>query len=113
MEPHEAASVLANPHHVLAQRDAERCAKLCECLKAFLLHRCKQFVAANLHQPVLEVYMVDGDPISTVRKIRRSLDSLVFRSGRKPGEFLMQILFLCNVAGELRVMFRDPQKIIN
>ena len=71
MELH-AASVWADPQYVLAQRDAEMCSKLCDCL-----HRCGRFMAANLHQPALEVYMSDGNPVSKMTKIKRSLDSSV------------------------------------
>jgi hypothetical protein len=112
MEPHEAVALLARPHYVLVGRDHEKCARLCECLKKYLLIRCLHFVDANKHDPLLEVYMSDGTPISTVSRTRRFIDGeVVKRSGRRCNEYLMQILFLRNSRGELRVLFRDPQRM--
>ena len=112
MEPHEAVAVFARPYYVMVGRDSDKCMRLCECLKSFLLHRCKDFIAANLHQPVLEVFMSDGTPISTVHRSKRVIGEVaVKRSGRKSHEYLMQILFLRNSGGELRVLFRDPLKM--
>ena len=61
MEPHEAISLLSRPHVVLQGRDSERVFRLAESLKEFLGERAADFVRQHRQDPLLEVFMSDGD----------------------------------------------------
>jgi hypothetical protein len=68
MEPHEAITLLSRPHVVLQGRDSEKVFRLAESLKEFLGERAADFVRQHRQDPLLEVFMSDGTPMSVARR---------------------------------------------
>ena len=94
MKPNEAIDVFAPPHYVLVGRDSEKVDRLTETLKRFLHDRAVSFVRAHRDEPLLEVFMSDGTPMTTANRVVRKLQSEVIRrSGRCCREYLMQLCF--------------------
>jgi hypothetical protein len=99
----------SKPSYVLEGRDIDRVHKLAEVCKHHLLASCKKFVSNRLGEPLLEVYMSDGTPLTTVERHDISwLDRKVRRLGRNCGEWLAQRLFLVDGSGNSRVLVTDP-----
>ena len=109
MEPHQLVANFARPHTVLHGRDIDKVVRLAECLKEFLMAQCRRFVSERRHQPILEVFMSDGAPLTTTCRFKRSLGSeTIRRTGKKCKEYLIQRLFLMDISGECKVYFQDP-----
>lgn len=109
MHPHEAVEYFAKPHVVLYGKDVQHVEHLAEAMKTFLSQRCRDFVSARRHTPILEVYMSDGTPLTTTTRVSARIDGeVVRRAGKTCKEYLIQRLYLLDGKGECRVLFRDP-----
>ena len=109
MEPHQLVEKFSRPHTVRQGRDIDKVVRLVECLKEFLMAQCRRFVSERRHQPILEVFMSDGAPLTTTCRFKRSLGSeAIRRKGKKCTEYLMQRLFPMDISGECKVLFQDP-----
>ena len=109
MEPHEAITLLSRPHVVLQGRDSEKVFRLAESLKEFLGERAADFVRQHRQDPLLEVFMSDGTPMSVARRFFTQIDGeRIRRLGKTSREFLMQFAFVMSSDRVCMPIIKDP-----
>ena len=87
----------------------EKIQKVAEAAKAFLRSRAEAFVRQRRHAPLLISYGSDCTPISTLEAVKHAWhEHHVERRGRASHEYLIQRVFLQDVAGETQVHMLDP-----
>lgn len=103
MQPHKDLLRLCSPGLSFDGNAQRECRKHAEVARAFLHDRALAFVAQRAHEPLMEIFMSDGTPVTTLqRSLTAWHDMVVRRSGRACREYLTQRVFL--VDEELRTV---------
>ena len=99
---------LSQPSQVLDKRDVERVEKHAIVFQDFLAARAHRFLEERLHSPILETFMSDGTPISTMERHHIDWDNFhINRAGKVCREFLVQRLWLQDSHGSISCLFGD------
>ncbi|CAK0853676.1 unnamed protein product [Prorocentrum cordatum] len=100
----------SKPSYVLEGRDIHRVQQICEVSKAFLRVSFTKFVQERQAEPLLECFISDGTPLTTVELHCESFGRWkVRRFARDTREFLTQRVFIMDTNYNARVLFEDPQ----
>ena len=90
---------LAWPAKQLEKRDVELVDKIAEVTEQWLKLRGERFVRANADSAILEMFMSDCTPSTTLENIKSAWDEFfVLRRARSSKVYLGQRLFLCTLA---------------
>ena len=66
MKPHEDLLRLCAPGLSFSEDERQECKKNAEVVRLFLHERALSFLAGRVDEPLLEIYMSDGTPVTTM-----------------------------------------------
>lgn len=109
MLPRDEILSFASPGLSFHDNEQLLCVKHAEVLRESLKVKALQWVSGRSQEPVLEIFLSDGTPHTTLqRKTVAGYDVCVRRAGKSCGDYLTQRLFLHDVRGDTCVLFEYP-----